>query len=413
MIGNARLEPYTFMRISACPLLLALFALVSSVPGTAGDTIRIRFAGGPQAEGTSTPAAQQSTLQQSPQTVNVRPRVTTPQPGIPEVKATVDRNRVPLGDLVTFTLAPASVVLNPRYTVTIFFGDRQQARIRETRIDHLYTSTGTFTYSILVKAVEPLTVPAVKLSANPTPIETNGLVKFAAELSQSYPDMKYRFVFADGSDSGWQDRSEATHSYRRPATYQAYVDIGLGDIGSTKRVGGSPRRAVEVISPPRTTIAVRLTADRIAVQAKDEVTFVAQVNSPQPNIEYRFEFGDRSKASEWQASPRIRHVYSSAGTYPATVNVRVLNNRSGQQTATSNPLSIKVASLPVTLGVDLIVIPERLPCASQSILRPRLSRQIPGYSIVSTLAMARCQPRGRIRGKRRTSTRSPAAIRLL
>jgi hypothetical protein len=61
---------------------------------------------------------------QAPGTVNIRPRVVTAQPGVPIVRVSVDRNRVPLGDEVTFTLAPASLVRNPRFIVTIYFGDK-------------------------------------------------------------------------------------------------------------------------------------------------------------------------------------------------------------------------------------------------------------------------------------------------
>ena len=136
--------------------------------------------------------------------------------------------------------------------------------------------------------------------------------------------------------------------------YRAYVDIGVGNAGSVKRVGGSPRRAIEVTSRPIAPIAVRLTADRQTVQAKDEVTFVAQVDSLDPNLRFRFRFGDRPKPkpTEWQASPRTTHVYASSGTYPASVEVR-----SGQQSATSKPLSIKVEPAPPPSAVDLFVAP--------------------------------------------------------
>ena len=60
---------------------------------------------------------------QQGQTVSVRPRVTSSAPGMPEVKVKVDRNRVPLGEEVTFTVSPAPVVTDSRYKVTLFFGD--------------------------------------------------------------------------------------------------------------------------------------------------------------------------------------------------------------------------------------------------------------------------------------------------
>ena len=351
------------MRIS-CPLLLAVIALVSSAPNIAGATTRTRVSQWPPSEVTSVPRAQKKDLPitQSPQTVNVRPRVATPQPGMPAVKASVDRNRVPLGELVTFILTPASVISDAHYTVTIFFGDGQQQRIRKPQIDHLYTTAGTFTYSILVKPSErsaPPQLPTVKLSATPTSVKPDSLVNFKAELSHDYPNIRYRFVFADGSDSGWRASPLASHSYRSPGSYSAYVDIGLGNGGLFKQVGGSARQAIEVTSPRSKPVAVQLTADRVTVPAKDAVTFRAQVDPFEPNLRYRFNFGDRSRSTEWQTSAQTKHVYASAGSYPASVDVRVMNSRSVQQNASSRPLSINVEpeQSPSPSAVDLFIAP--------------------------------------------------------
>jgi PKD repeat protein len=275
---------------------------------------------------------------------------------------------VPLGDLVTFTLTPASVVMNSRYKVTLYFGDGAHQVMRQTELDHLYRKPGDYTYSILVEPSGSPTptptptpaIPGVKLSATPTSVEINRPVDFAAQLSHSYPNIKYRFGFADGSKTDWRDSPQTTHSYRSPGSYQAYVDIGLGNSGSVKQVGGSPRQAIEVTAPPPRTIAVDLTADRVAVQAKDEVSFFARVDSTEPNVRYLFDFGDGSGSAGWQASPQTKHVYSSAGAYSARVDVRVMNSRFGSLTASSKPLPIKVESAPLP-GVDLSVTPQSVP----------------------------------------------------
>ena len=348
------------MLISACPLLLALFALVSSVPGTAGATIRTNVARVPSAGVASVSRAQHKhrPIRQSPQTVNVRPRVATQQPCIPAVKVTANRKRVPLGDLVTFTLEPANVVRSDRYTVTMSFGDGPPKRVSQTPIDHRYDTAGTFPYWVCATLTAPLVnLPEVKLLATPTSVKTGDVVNFKAELSHSYPNIRYRFVFADGSDTGWRDSPQTPHIYFPPRTYLAYVDIGIGNAGSVKRVGGSPRRAIEVTSRPIPPIAVRLTADRQTVQVKDEVTFLAQVDSLDSNLSYRFRFGDRSRPTGWQVSAITKRPYSYAGTYQASVEVR-----SSQQTASSQPLVIKVNPAPTPPEppkpvVDILVIP--------------------------------------------------------
>lgn len=195
------------------------------------------------------PAAQQ------PGTVTVRP-LRASQPGVPEVKVTVDRNRVPVGSEVVFALSPARVVADSRYRVTLFFGDGQRQVVRQAKVSHVYLQAGTYTYSVLVEAEKQSTptpvlpVPNVKLSVSPIAVEVNRLVNFSARLSRRYPNLKYRFVFGDGSDTGWQDEPKATHSYRATNTFKAYVDIGTLSNGSINQAGGSERESIEVTEPP-------------------------------------------------------------------------------------------------------------------------------------------------------------------
>jgi hypothetical protein len=350
------------MRIPACPLVLALIAFASCVVNGMGATEQNNVARTQPAGVASIPRTQQRhrPLRQSPQTVNVRPRVVTPL-------VTVDRNRVPLGELVTFTLTPAGVVMSSRSKVTIYFGDGEHRVMLQTKVEYLYTRPGNFTYSILVEPPGPKTptptpaptLPGVKLTATPRSVEIDRPVDFAAQLSRPYPNIKYRFVFADKSQTDWQDSPQTTHSYHATGSYQVYVDIGLGYAGVVKQVGGSLRQAIEVTSPPR-TIAVGLTADRVTVQTKEEVGFFARVDPSEPNVRYRFDFGDRSGPAGWQASPQTKHVYSSSGTYSASVDVRVINGQSGPQTASSKPLPIQVEPAPLS-GVDLSVIPRSVP----------------------------------------------------
>jgi len=274
---------------------------------------------------------------------------------------------VPLGERVTFTLTPAGLVVSSRAKVTIYFGDGEH-RLIQDKIVWVYPKPGNFTYSILVEPpVSPtpsltpqLTLPGVKLSTTPTSVETNQPVDFAAKLSHPYPNIKYRFVFADGSVSEWQDNGQTKHSYRLSGSYKAYVEVGLGKSGSVKSVGDSPSQVIEVAAPIPRTIAVDLSANRETVQAKDEVEFFARVDSTDPTVRYRFNFGDRSRSLDWQVSPRATHVYSFSGTFQARVEVRVMVRQSAPLTARSKPLSIKVESAPLP-GVDLSVIPQTVP----------------------------------------------------
>jgi PKD repeat protein len=299
------------------------------------------------------------TSAQQPGTVNVRPRVASAQPGMPEVKATVNRDKVPVGEEVTFTLSPARIVTDPRYRVTLFFGDGKRQVMHQAKITHPYPKAGTYTYSILVEQekqptptpTQTATTPTVSLTATPETVEVNRLVNFSAQLSRRYPNIKYRFVFADGSDSGWQDSSNATHSYRSPNTYKAYVDIGVYSNGSTRQVGGSPRQAVKV-TESRSVTRVELSASPTSVEKGKPVTFNARLNPQSANARYRFDFGDKSPPTNWQASSQTTHRYKSDGKYSARVEVR----RATPNSATiSDSIAIQVSDREST--IDLKVIP--------------------------------------------------------
>jgi hypothetical protein len=316
---------------------------------------------------------------QQGQTVSVRPRVTSSAPGMPEVKVKVDRNRVPLGEEVTFTVSPAPVVTDSRYKVTLFFGDDGKSVMSQPQKVHIYTKPGNYTYSILVepasqqpKPTPPsaLAIPSVKLTAAPTSVDTNRTVSFSAQLSHPYPNIRYRFVFGDGSASDWQNEANATHAYRSQGTYQAYVDLGVNANGSIKQASGSKRESIQVSEPSRpANVSVKLIASATSVNVSTPVTFTARLSSPQPNARYRFDFGDQTALTGWQANPQVTHRYKSAAKFSARADVRIVS-RTGAQSASSNPVSIDVASVSgAKPTVDLRVIPDSVPLGVPSFFR--------------------------------------------
>src|ERR1041384_5827873 len=136
--------------------------------------------------------SQAPTSAQQPNTVTIRPRTATSQPGNPEVKAVADRTRVAVGDKVTFTLSPASVIKDPCYQVTLFFGDDAREIMRQPQTVHISKASGNYTYSILVRPVggcgatarpTPFPIPDVRLILERSAVEVNQRVTFVAELS--------------------------------------------------------------------------------------------------------------------------------------------------------------------------------------------------------------------------------------
>jgi hypothetical protein len=203
-------------------------------------------------------------------------------------------------------------------------------------------------------------VPNVKLSASPASVEINRPVNFSAQLSRRYQNLKYRFVFGDGSATGWQDEARATHSYRVANNYKAYVDIGVVSNGSVRQAGGSAREVINVAEPPRpVTVGVKLSASTASIESGKPVTFTARASARSPNAKYRFEFGDKS-ATAWQANPSATHRYSAAGKYSARVELQVASMSNAPQTARDST-TIEVTQPAAKTTLDLKVIPATVP----------------------------------------------------
>jgi len=185
-------------------------------------------------------------------------------------------------------------------------------------------------------------------------------VSFSAQLSQRYQNLKYRFVFGDGSDTGWQDEARATHSYRAANSFKAYVDIGVFSNGSVKQAGGSARESIKVTEPPRpVTVGVKLSATPSSIESGKPVTFTARASVRSPNAKYRFDFGDKS-ATAWQENSSAAHRYRAAGKYSARVELQVASTSNAPQTA-SDSTTIEVTQPVEKATIDLKVIPATVP----------------------------------------------------
>ncbi|HYJ85116.1 MAG TPA: PKD domain-containing protein, partial [Pyrinomonadaceae bacterium] len=270
---------------------------------------------------------------------------------------------VSVGELVRFTLSPASLVNNPKLYVSVDFGDGTIVRARQTTVTHRYRATGhykVYASVVLPERIEqdddqPRAVPRVSLNATPNQVTAGNRVRFTAQLASNYPGIKYRFNFGDGSQTDWQDAPAANHNYATGGTYLAYVDLGLGSKGGIKQVGGSIRQTISVTDfpkptpepTPRTTDdrgSVQLTANPTSVQIGSPVTFNARLTSGRADVRYRFFFGDGSASTGWQTDSQVSHTYDAAGDYPAKVEIGRWSNDRVTPTATSNTRMISVNS---------------------------------------------------------------------
>ena len=207
----------------------------------------------------------------------------------------------------------------------------------------LFVLAGSF--AGLTHAQVRLPAPRVTLNASPTSITPGRQVTFVAQLSSGYPNIRFRFVFGDGGASAWQSNSVITHTYHSPGKYQPFVDIGVATGGGVTLLGGSVRRTIQVSHAP--VGPVDLFIDPAAAEIGRPVTLTVRTASNNPNIRYRFSFGDSSPVGGWRSSPQALHVYSKAGTYIASVDVAVMTSRGIEQHGSSRR-AVNV-SLPLAL----------------------------------------------------------------
>jgi PKD repeat protein len=262
----------------------------------------------------------------------------------PRVIVTPDRNPVRVGELVTFTLTPAQMVLDRRYVVTVHFGDGTRRQATGPYVTHRYGATGHYKVHASVAGGDgekgtadpnqlPTQVPRVTLDASPSSVIAGQPVTLTAQLSSGYPNIRYRFEFGDGMQSNWQASSLVTHEYAAPGNYLAFVDIGVVSGAGVRRLGGSPRKSIQVTNAPLGP--VELIVSPATAETGRPVSLTARLVSSNPNIRYRFVFGDGSPPGAWQSSAQTMHTYRSAGTYSPYVDVGLLTNRGFRPEASS------------------------------------------------------------------------------
>ena len=193
---------------------------------------------------------------------------------------------------------------------------------------------------------EPLPGP-VKLTANPKPVQTGKPVTFRAQAQPTNSSVRYLFRFGDGSSTGWQESSQATHTYKSPGKFSASVGLGLSSNGSIRRLS---RDAASIAVSKEAPIEVDFEVTPIPLQKGQPATFVAKANSSDANLRYRFVFGDNSSPTEWQSGPNASYKYAEPGNYSAHVEIGKLSNGRVAPIGSSSPRVISVGSSALALA---------------------------------------------------------------
>lgn len=155
--------------------------------------------------------------------------------------------------------------------------------------------------------------------------EVGEQVTFTALTYSKDPKTSYRFVFGDGAESGWQQSTKVTHKYASATTYYAYVEMISGSFAANQGTLQSGKKAIQVVPRQRVSVSVDLIVKPAKPDTDTPVNFTAQVNSKDPNLRFRFFYGDGS-SSKWQSALELQHKFSLAGSYSAYVEAGLANN---------------------------------------------------------------------------------------
>jgi PKD repeat protein len=189
--------------------------------------------------------------------------------------------------------------------------------------------------------IKPDRLPGpVRLTAGPTPVQQGKTVSFDARAEATNSNVRYRFVFGDGSSGDWQTSDKVTHEYSSRGNYSASVTLGLIRNGRIRPLSSDTQRIQVTSSVPAT--AAELRVNPTSVSLGQSVGFIAHVTPVESDLRYRFIFGDGSSQTEWQTASETSYAYKAAGDYTAQVEIGRWTNGSVTRLATSNSRLVSV-----------------------------------------------------------------------
>jgi hypothetical protein len=189
-----------------------------------------------------------------------------------------------------------------------------------------------------------VTVRKTAFSATPPVAAVGEPITFVTPARPGDSRIRYRFTFADNTDSGWIPDAQTTHKYDSPGAYTTSMEVGIFDDGenfSWDKAEPFPLHIAEVVLDAPAS----LTSDQAG-------TFNVQFPANDPALRYRVNFADDSP-SEWSTEPIFTHTYARAGTYQPFGEVGRAIDNAVTQVGASALRSVTVAAA--------IVVPEPIP----------------------------------------------------
>ena len=154
--------------------------------------------------------------------------------------------------------------------------------------------------------------PRAVLAADPMTVMTGEVVMFDGSLSSDMVGglAEYNFSFGDANGTGWTPAPQAAHSYLRPGSYTAALQVR--DAGGALSAPASVAVRVQNRGPTASP-----SSNQTRVLTYEAVQFGSNASDPEGNFTVRWDFGDGTQSTE--ESPV--HNYSENGDYDVQLTV--------------------------------------------------------------------------------------------
>ncbi len=169
----------------------------------------------------------------------------------------------------------------------------------------------------------------LRLQADKNSIKTGETVRFSGSLTPADQSAQYVFFWGDGLQSSLLAKPQAAHEYRSHGNFQVFCVAYVGN----RRV----RSNTIQVSVQERNYEMGLSVVPEPAYTGEKVFFNAVVTPHDPEMRYRFTFGDNTGRVEG-SSPEAEHVYSRPGTYYAKAEALL----SGKTVAESRPKRVLV-----------------------------------------------------------------------
>ena len=277
----------------------------------------------------------------------------------PTVSLTVNQNDLYVSEVVTVTLNPVErIKAASQLLFTVDFGDGEKRPVpaQFAQVQHQYRTAGMYVISASV-AIRPeiratldglptvgntvgVTVRKTTFSAVPAVAAVGEPIAFATPARPGDSRIRYRFTFADDTDSGWIPDVQVTHAYTTPGAYTTSMEVGIFDDDQNFSWDRSEPISLEVAE-------VALDAPE-SLTSNDAGRFTVQFPGNDPALRYRVNFADGS-TSEWSPNPSTTHSYNAAGTYQPFAEIGRVTDAGVTRVAASAVRSLVVPAVPIVV----------------------------------------------------------------